>query len=163
MTTERLRQLIASFESKRILVVGDIMLDRFLWGNVSRISPEAPVPVVEVTRESSYPGGAANVARNLVPFCTGVSVLGIAGTGPDAVELLDLLNQQEIDTTAVIKTRRTAPSSRLGSSPRASKSSASIMKNDVNPPPRTSPRCSRNWSPAWAASTPSFWKTTPKA
>ena len=96
MTTDRLCQLIASFESKRILVIGDIMLDRFLWGNVSRISPEAPVPVVEVTRESSYPGGAANVARNLVPFCKSVSVLGIAGTGPDAVE---------IDTTAVIQNK----------------------------------------------------------
>ncbi|MEZ5330219.1 MAG: PfkB family carbohydrate kinase [Verrucomicrobiales bacterium] len=105
MTTDRLRQLIASFESKRILVIGDIMLDRFLWGNVSRISPEAPVPVVEVTRESSYPGGAANVARNLVPFCKSVSVLGIAGTGPDAVELLELLNQQSIDTTAVIQNK----------------------------------------------------------
>ena len=105
MTAERLHQLIASFKSKRILVVGDIMLDRFLWGNVSRISPEAPVPVVEVTRESSYPGGAANVARNLVPFCTRVSVLGIAGTGPDAAELLALLNQQAIDTSAVIQNK----------------------------------------------------------
>lgn len=81
------------------------MLDRFLWGNVTRISPEAPVPVVEVTRESSYPGGAANVARNLIPFCTSVSVLGIVGTGPDAVELLDLLNQQGIDTSAVIQNK----------------------------------------------------------
>ena len=103
MNSDRLRSLIASFERKRILVVGDIMLDRFLWGNVSRISPEAPVPVVEVTRESSYPGGAANVARNLIPFCGAVSVLGIAGTGPDAVELLNLLGQQGIDTSAVIQ------------------------------------------------------------
>lgn len=105
MNSDRLRSLIASFEDKRILVVGDIMLDRFLWGNVSRISPEAPVPVVEVTHESSYPGGAANVARNLIPFCKSVSVLGIAGTGPDAIELLNLLNQQNIDTSAVIQNK----------------------------------------------------------
>lgn len=105
MNSDRLRALITSFESKRILVVGDIMLDRFLWGNVSRISPEAPVPVVEVTRESSYPGGAANVARNLIPFCESVSVLGIAGTGSDALELLDLLNQQRIDTSSVIQNK----------------------------------------------------------
>lgn len=103
MNPARLRQLTAAFASKNILVVGDIMLDRFLWGNVSRISPEAPVPVVEVARESSYPGGAANVARNLVPFCRSVSVLGIAGTGPDAGELLNLLQHQGIDTSAVIQ------------------------------------------------------------
>ena len=54
---------------QRLLVVGDVMLDEFVWGKVSRISPEAPVPVVEVQSESFYPGGAANVARNLRPFC----------------------------------------------------------------------------------------------
>ena len=53
---------------KRILVIGDLMLDEFVWGKVGRISPEAPVPVVEVTGESLYPGGAANVARNLREF-----------------------------------------------------------------------------------------------
>ena len=105
MNPTRLSSLIDSFESKRILVIGDIMLDRFLWGSVSRISPEAPVPVVEVTRESSYPGGAANVARNLIPFRKSVPVLGIAGTGPDAVELLSLLNHQKIDTSAVIQNK----------------------------------------------------------
>ena len=55
-----------------MLVVGDVMLDEFVWGKVSRISPEAPVPVVEVQSESFYPGGAANVARNLRPFCKAV-------------------------------------------------------------------------------------------
>ncbi|HEX8984900.1 MAG TPA: hypothetical protein VF767_05710, partial [Bryobacteraceae bacterium] len=59
---------VKRFAGKRILVIGDLMLDHFIWGRVSRISPEAPVPVVNVTGESSYPGGAANVARNLREF-----------------------------------------------------------------------------------------------
>ena len=69
-------------QSRKILVLGDIMLDRFIWGQVSRISPEAPVPVVRVTRESAYPGGAANVARNLADFGLPVSVAGTVGTDP---------------------------------------------------------------------------------
>jgi D-glycero-beta-D-manno-heptose-7-phosphate kinase len=56
---------VASFREKRILVLGDMMLDRFIWGSVSRISPEAPVPVVEITRETTCLGGAANVAMNI--------------------------------------------------------------------------------------------------
>ncbi len=58
------QDLLDRFSQQRILVVGDVMLDWFIWGAVSRISPEAPVPVVDVQRESRYPGGAANVARN---------------------------------------------------------------------------------------------------
>jgi len=105
MNSARLRSLVGVFQDKRILVLGDVMLDRFIWGSVTRISPEAPVPVVAVTRESSYPGGAANVARNLAPFCRGVSVLGIAGTGPDAIELINLLQKRGIDTSAIIQDR----------------------------------------------------------
>ena len=68
MNLERVGELIRIFPSKRVLVIGDLMLDEFVWGRVSRISPEAPVPVVEVIRESYYPGGAANVARNVREF-----------------------------------------------------------------------------------------------
>ena len=64
----RFRRLVCRLRRKRILVIGDLMLDEFIWGKVSRISPEAPVPVVNVTGESYYPGGAANVARNLREF-----------------------------------------------------------------------------------------------
>ena len=65
MTIHQLQQILRRFPEHNILVVGDVMLDHFLWGKVSRISPEAPVPVVEVERESFFPGGASNVARNL--------------------------------------------------------------------------------------------------
>jgi bifunctional ADP-heptose synthase (sugar kinase/adenylyltransferase) len=65
MNLTRLDQILDQFPSKRVLVAGDLMLDEFIWGRVSRISPEAPVPVVEVLRESYYPGGAANVSPNV--------------------------------------------------------------------------------------------------
>src|SRR6266700_3939355 len=64
MNLTRLQRILDRASSKRITVIGDLMLDEFVWGKVGRISPEAPVPVVEVTSESFYPGGAANVARN---------------------------------------------------------------------------------------------------
>ena len=76
MTPARLDAILAQAAAKRLLVIGDLMLDEFVWGKVGRISPEAPVPVVEVTGESFYPGGAANVARNLREFIGHVSVIG---------------------------------------------------------------------------------------
>ena len=95
------QELIAGFASKRILVVGDIMLDEFIWGSASRISPEAPVPVVNVTRESYYPGGAANVARNVRGFTRGAAVMGMAGTDGHGERLVALLGAECIDTTGV--------------------------------------------------------------
>src|SRR4051794_41823263 len=79
MTPARLETILKEATRKRLLVIGDLMLDEFVWGKVGRISPEAPVPVVEVTSESSYPGGAANVARNLREFVGGAGVIGLVG------------------------------------------------------------------------------------
>src|SRR5437764_8030617 len=114
MNLNRLKTLLRSSPSMRILVIGDLMLDEFVWGKVGRISPEAPVPVVEVTRESSYPGGAANVARNLREFATDVSVLGAVGQDPSGKRLRDLLAEEKIelldlvvpaDFKTIVKTR----------------------------------------------------------
>lgn len=102
MEAGRLQQLLESFRGKRVVVAGDVMLDRFIRGNVSRISPEAPVPVVHVTREDAYAGGAANVARNLAPFCRSVSVLGVTGTGPLADQLRSLLEAGGIETSGIL-------------------------------------------------------------
>ena len=88
MKLERLREILALATGRRIAVAGDLMLDQFVWGKVGRISPEAPVPVVEVTSESSYPGGAANVARNLREFTDGVAVIGTVGTDESGRELV---------------------------------------------------------------------------
>src|SRR4249920_2893993 len=103
MNVQRLREILTRAKTKRILVIGDLMLDEFVWGKVGRISPEAPVPVVEVTGESFYPGGAANVARNLREFTDRVSVIGTIGTDASGHQLLDLLREKKIATELVIQ------------------------------------------------------------
>jgi D-beta-D-heptose 7-phosphate kinase/D-beta-D-heptose 1-phosphate adenosyltransferase len=102
MNPHRLEKILGQFPRQRILVAGDVMLDRFLWGEVSRISPEAPVPVVEVTHESLFPGGAANVARNLRALGAAVSVLGVLGDDSAGEQLRDSLDQQGVDTGGLI-------------------------------------------------------------
>src|SRR5438552_1005730 len=101
MNRARLKSLLAEFATKRLLVIGDLILDEFIWGKVSRISPEAPVPVVEVSSESYFPGGAANVARNLCQFTSEVGVLGVTGEGPHAAHLRQLLTEDGIDIAAL--------------------------------------------------------------
>jgi D-beta-D-heptose 7-phosphate kinase/D-beta-D-heptose 1-phosphate adenosyltransferase len=96
-----LSALMARFAGKRILVIGDLMLDEFIWGRVSRISPEAPVPIVEVTGESYYPGGAANVARNVGEFTKGAAVMGLIGRDPQGQRLMELMQSAGIDTAGV--------------------------------------------------------------
>src|SRR5580698_7306301 len=72
------------------------MLDQFIWGNVARISPEAPVPVVDFERENFMPGGAANVARNLTALNTQTEIFGVIGDDPAARQLKELLAEQKI-------------------------------------------------------------------
>ncbi|MBA3962904.1 MAG: D-glycero-beta-D-manno-heptose-7-phosphate kinase [Chthoniobacterales bacterium] len=103
MKPERLREILSRAASKRITVIGDLMLDEFVWGKVGRISPEAPVPVVEVTGETFYPGGAANVARNLREFIAGVSVIGMVGPDASGQQLLGLLREEKIDTALTVE------------------------------------------------------------
>jgi rfaE bifunctional protein kinase chain/domain len=92
---------MAGFTDQRILVIGDLMLDEYIWGKVSRISPEAPVPVVNVTGETYYPGGAANVVRNVREFTPHVSVMGMAGTDAPGVRLVELLKNSGVETSGV--------------------------------------------------------------
>src|SRR5213080_1594030 len=103
MDLKRLRQILDRAASKRILVIGDLMLDEFVWGKVGRISPEAPVPVVEVTGESFFPGGAANVARNLREFLDKVSVIGLIGKDRSGQQLRQLLAERKIDISDSIE------------------------------------------------------------
>jgi len=76
---KRAAQILTSARERRIVVLGDVMLDEFIWGDVSRISPEAPVPVVDVKRESTHLGGAANVLANLLSLGADGCVVGIIG------------------------------------------------------------------------------------
>jgi D-beta-D-heptose 7-phosphate kinase/D-beta-D-heptose 1-phosphate adenosyltransferase len=104
-SSERLGQILGAFPSRRILVIGDLMLDEFLWGKVTRISPEAPVPVVDIQRRASYPGGAANVARNLASLGAQTGLAGVIGEDVPGGQLLSLLADEKITTTSI---RRTA-------------------------------------------------------
>src|SRR5438034_6507807 len=92
----RVRQLLTAARRARVLVVGDVMLDHFIWGNVVRISPEAPVPVVEFARESFMPGGAANVARNLSALNVATYLFGIVGRDEGGSQYKALLCQHNV-------------------------------------------------------------------
>ncbi len=99
-------RLIERFSESTILVVGDLILDRYIWGKVSRISPEAPVPVVEVTREDFLLGGAANVAANIVSLGGRVSIAGVTGNDRARDVFMELMEEKGIDTSGVISDRR---------------------------------------------------------
>jgi D-beta-D-heptose 7-phosphate kinase/D-beta-D-heptose 1-phosphate adenosyltransferase len=103
MNRARYEKISARFSQIRVLVIGDLILDRFVWGRVSRISPEAPVPVVEVDRETQYPGGAANVARNLREFTPHTAVLGMMGADESARTLKALLGDEGIEIGGVLE------------------------------------------------------------
>ena len=103
MDLTRLEEILDRAASRRITVIGDLMLDEFVWGRVGRISPEAPVPVVEVTGESFYPGGAANVARNLREFVDRVAIIGLLGKDRSGQHLRELLSEQKIDTSDAVE------------------------------------------------------------
>src|SRR5947199_2411684 len=103
MDLQRLIHILDGAAGKRIVVIGDLMLDEFVWRKVGRISPEAPVPVVEVTRESFYPGGAANVARNLREFVDYVTIIGLLGNDRSGQQLQELLAEQKIDFSNAVK------------------------------------------------------------
>ncbi len=102
------------FGKRRILVIGDLILDHYIWGNVRRISPEAPVPVVEVTRESFMLGGAANVAHNIVAMGGKASVIGIGGRDIAGKTLIDMLTQKGVDCNGIfIENRPTTVKTRV--------------------------------------------------
>ncbi len=92
----------AGFDGRRVLVVGDLMLDRYLWGDVRRISPEAPVPVLRLTRETEVAGGAANVARNLVGLGLDVAIGGVVGTDAAGERLRGLLAADGVEVEALV-------------------------------------------------------------
>jgi rfaE bifunctional protein kinase chain/domain len=99
---KRLIAHIDRFSAARVLVVGDIVLDHYIWGKVSRISPEAPVPVVNVTRESLLLGGATNVVNNIRSLGGLVSVCGVIGSDEAGKQLIHLLHKQGVRTEGLI-------------------------------------------------------------
>lgn len=102
---KRVRQILDGTLNARVLVIGDLMLDQFVWGSVRRISPEAPVPVVEFERESFMPGGAANVARNLTALQVPTELFGIVGRDDTARKLKHLLVAQGVICDGILDDR----------------------------------------------------------
>ena len=102
LAPSRARALFERMRGKRVLVVGDVMLDEWLWGTVERISPEAPVPVVAVSDQSFTLGGAANVASNLRAIGAGVGAAGVVGRDPDGERVRTLLDAMQVGHEALI-------------------------------------------------------------
>src|SRR5579884_89405 len=96
LSPQRVRHILSAASKTRALVIGDVMLDHFIWGQVGRISPEAPVPVVDFDRESYIPGGAANVARNLSALGMPTEIFGAIGRDHSASQLKRLLVEHQI-------------------------------------------------------------------
>jgi len=111
----KLKKIISSFNKARVLVIGDVILDEFIWGRVDRISPEAPVPVVWMDKESFMPGGASNVANNIAALGGSVELVGVVGNDERGAILKSELDQRRVNTTGIIidKTRPTILKTRV--------------------------------------------------
>ncbi len=102
MSRNDLKDLLERFPGTRVLALGDVMLDEFLWGDIHRISPEAPVPVVEILRRSVVPGGAANAAAGIAALGGPVALAGVIGDDPQADQLRRVLRDRGIDADGVL-------------------------------------------------------------
>ena len=109
------QEILARFSDRRLFVLGDIMVDEYLWGSITRISPEAPVPVVEVRAESVRLGGAANVAANIHSLGGKATLVGVVGNDPPAERLIDQLEATGIKSDGVLvdRTRPTTIKTRV--------------------------------------------------
>jgi D-glycero-beta-D-manno-heptose-7-phosphate kinase len=111
----RLDAILNGFAGQKVLVLGDLMLDRYLWGDTARISPEAPVPVIEAREETVRLGGAANVANNVRSLGGEPMLVGVTGADPFAQDLVRLLREQGISAGWLVadKERRTTTKTRV--------------------------------------------------
>ena len=98
--------LFKSFEKTKVAVIGDVMLDTYMWGSVDRISPEAPVPVVSLKKKEYRMGGASNVALNTVALDAQTFIFSVIGNDDDGNTLIDLLEQSNINTDGIVKSNK---------------------------------------------------------
>ncbi|MEO5651125.1 MAG: PfkB family carbohydrate kinase [Ginsengibacter sp.] len=106
MMNRNLDKLFADISKMKVAVIGDVMLDTYWWGNVERISPEAPVPVVAVSKKEKRIGGAGNVALNVEELGASVALLSILGDDEDGVQLKKLLQEKNIDTRFIHESKK---------------------------------------------------------
>lgn len=134
-------KIINLFPTINILVIGDMMLDHYVWGDVYRISPEAPVPVVHAERDTYIAGGSANVALNLANLGINTSLLGYCGNDEAGTKLLEILNQHNVnviktnvnaDVPTIIKTRVVVRNQQLCRIDREAKITAYNIDDNIN-------------------------------
>ena len=113
MHTEAIQDLFSKFDSLHVVVVGDVMLDKYWWGDIERISPEAPVPIVALHHEESRLGGAANVALNLKALGAKVSIASVIGDDANGVLLASLCAEQGMDTSLLLKSKQRPTTSKI--------------------------------------------------
>ena len=138
LNRKRVETLIRSFAGQRIIVLGDVMLDRFVWGKVRRISPEAPVPVVDIIEETNVLGGSANVAANIKALGGIPLPLGVVGSDEAAFVIFELMRGSGIDHSSLlredrpttVKTRIIAQNQQIVRTDRESRSPLSNASNE---------------------------------
>ena len=96
-----LQTVLDQLEGRHVLIIGDVILDGYIWGDVNRISPEAPVPVLEIASETTRTGGGANVAQNIVNLGGRVDLIGVVGNDSNGKKLIRMLEQLGIDATGI--------------------------------------------------------------
>jgi rfaE bifunctional protein kinase chain/domain len=137
LSVSRSQEILENAKNKKVAIIGDLMLDRFFWGNVNRISPEAPVPVIELLSETNHLGGAANVAANLQSLGLVPIMLGVLGNDNAGNTFLDLCKEQNLVTTGIFidKNRPTTAKTRIiGNNQhiaRVDREVLSLIENDV--------------------------------
>ena len=104
-TDKELKHLFDSFDKLRVLIIGDVMIDDYMWGKVSRISPEAPVPVVQITRHEQRLGGAANVALNVKALGATPILCSVIGVDKDGQRFLELMQESKLAPKGILKSR----------------------------------------------------------
>ena len=102
---DQLVKIFESFNDLNVLIIGDVMVDAYLWGNVSRISPEAPVPILTVNKKETRLGGAANVALNVQAMGANPILCSVIGVDHEGVQFLDLLRSQKLSQKGILKSR----------------------------------------------------------
>jgi len=100
---DKVRSIQAEQKRPSVLVIGDLMIDHYIWGSATRLSPEAPVPIVNVKNESTTLGGAGNVVQNLVALGAKVTVAGVIGNDAAGIQLIEIMESEGVKTNAIIK------------------------------------------------------------
>jgi rfaE bifunctional protein kinase chain/domain len=105
LTRKELNRIFDSFSNLRVLIIGDVMIDAYMWGSVNRISPEAPVPIVAVNKKENRLGGAANVALNVQALGATPILCSVIGVDADGQVFLELMKQQKLTPKGILKSR----------------------------------------------------------